>query len=114
MSSQSSTPKIVLVTGGSRGLGRNTAISAARSGFDVIITYHSNRGAAEEVLGEIKNLGRKAAALSLDTGKISSFDDFATQLEHQLRNVGGTKLYGLVNNAGIGLNASIETTSEEV
>jgi hypothetical protein len=41
MSSQNPTPKIILVTGGGRGLGRNTAISAARSGFDVIITYHS-------------------------------------------------------------------------
>ena len=54
MSSQNSTPKIILVTGGGRGLGRNTAISAARSGFDVIITYHSNRDAAAEVVSEIE------------------------------------------------------------
>ena len=65
MSGQNSTPKTILVTGGGRGLGRNTAISAARSGFDVIITYHSNRDAAAEVVSEIEGLGRKAVAVKI-------------------------------------------------
>jgi NAD(P)-dependent dehydrogenase (short-subunit alcohol dehydrogenase family) len=114
MSDQTNAEEIVLVTGGSRGLGRHTALAAAQAGFNVIITYHSNKAAAEAVLGEVKTLGRKAAALSLDTSNISSFEDFTTRLKQQLRNIGGTGLYGLVNNAGIGLNASIETTSEEM
>jgi NAD(P)-dependent dehydrogenase (short-subunit alcohol dehydrogenase family) len=114
MSDQTNAGEIVLVTGGSRGLGRHTALAAAQAGFDIIITYHSNKAAAEAVLVEIKTLGRKAAALSLDTSNISSFGDFNTHLKHQLRNIGGTKLHGLVNNAGIGLDASIETTSEEM
>ena len=69
MSSQNSTTKIILVTGGGRCLGRNTAISAARTGFDVVITYHSNRDAAAEVVNEIDGLGRKAAAVRLDTAE---------------------------------------------
>ena len=80
MSNQNSAPKIILVTGGGRGLGRNTAISAARSGFDVIITYHANRDAAAEVVNEIEGLGRKAVALRLDTADVGSFDAFAASL----------------------------------
>jgi len=115
MSDPTTTRKTVLVTGGSRGLGRHTALAAAHSGFDVVITYRSQREAAEAVSSQIEALGRKAAALSLDTSDVASFDDFATRLKHQLRAFGGnTKLHGLVNNAGIGLDASIETTSEEM
>ena len=65
MSRQNSAPRIILVTGGGRGLGRNTAISAAGSGFDVIITYHSNTDAAAEVVSEIEGLGRKAVAVKI-------------------------------------------------
>jgi NAD(P)-dependent dehydrogenase (short-subunit alcohol dehydrogenase family) len=115
MSDPTKTRKTVLVTGGSRGLGRHTALAAAHSGFDVVITYRSQREAAEAVSSQIEALGRTAAALSLDTSDVASFDDFATRLKHQLRAFGGTtKLHGLVNNAGIGLDASIETTSEEM
>lgn len=114
MSDQTKAGKLVLVTGGSRGLGRHTALAAAQAGFDVVITYRSQRKAAEAVSSEIEALGRKAAVLSLDTSDIASFDDFASRLTHQLRVFGITKLHGLVNNAGIGLDASIETTSEEI
>lgn len=114
MSDQTNAGKVVLVTGGSRGLGRHTALAAAGAGFHVIITYHSKQDAAEAVLGEIRALGRKAAALHLDTNDIASLDGFTTHLKHKLRDIGSTKLHGLVNNAGIGLDAPIETTSEEV
>src|SRR5260221_11084871 len=114
MSSQNSTPKIILVTGGSRGLGRNTAISAARSGLDVIITYHNNGRAAAEVVSEIEGLGRKAAALRLDTTDVGSFDAFAASLRSELARLGHENIYALVNNAGIGLDAPFETTSEEL
>ena len=77
MSSQNSTPKIILVTGGGRGLGRNTAISAARSGFDVIITYHSNRDAAAEVVSAIiqlaLNLGLQPLAEGIETESQRAF-----------------------------------------
>jgi NAD(P)-dependent dehydrogenase (short-subunit alcohol dehydrogenase family) len=114
MSIQNSTPKIILVTGGSRGLGRNTAISAARSGFDVAITYHSNKDAAAEVVKEIEGLGRKAIALRLDTADIGSFDAFAASLRSELGRLGQENLHALVNNAGIGLDAPFEKTSEEL
>jgi NAD(P)-dependent dehydrogenase (short-subunit alcohol dehydrogenase family) len=84
MSNQNSAPKIILVTGGGRGLGRNTAISAARSGFDVIITYHSNRDTAAEVVSEIEGYGRKAVALRLDTTDVGSFDAFVASLRSEL------------------------------
>jgi NAD(P)-dependent dehydrogenase (short-subunit alcohol dehydrogenase family) len=101
--------KVVLETGGSRGLGRHTALAAARAGFDVVITYRSQRKAAEAVSSEIEAFGRKAAVLSLDTSDVASFDDFASRLTHQLRIFGITKLHGLVNNADIGMDAAIET-----
>src|SRR5258708_25677464 len=114
MSSQNSTLKIVLVTGGSRGLGRNTAISAARSGFDVIITYHTNMDAGAEVVTEIEGLGQKAVALRLDTADVGSFDAFAASLRGELGRLGYENIHALVNNAGIGLDAPFETTSEEL
>jgi NAD(P)-dependent dehydrogenase (short-subunit alcohol dehydrogenase family) len=114
MSTQDPTSKIVLVTGGSRGLGRNTATSAARSGFDVIITYHSNQDAAAEVVREIEALGQKAGALRLDTANVHSLDDFVVSLRRELGRLRHDNLYALVNNAGIGLNAPIETTTEDL
>ena len=114
MSDTANAVKVILVTGASRGLGRNTAVAAARSGFDVIITYHSNRAAALAVVTEIEALGRKAAALPLDTSDLGSFDEFATRLNDELSKLGSAGLFGLVNNAGIGLDASIESTSEAI
>src|SRR5260370_9229500 len=114
MSSQNATPKIILVTGGSRGLGRNTAISAARSGLDGIITHHSNRDAAAEVVSEIEGLGRKAVALRLDTTDVGSFDAFAASLRSELGRLGQENIHAFVNNAGIGLDAPFATTSEEL
>ena len=69
--------KIALITGASRGLGRNTALSLARRGSDVVLTYHSRADEAQAVADEIKAIGRKAVALQLDTGDVSTFKDFA-------------------------------------
>jgi NAD(P)-dependent dehydrogenase (short-subunit alcohol dehydrogenase family) len=106
--------KLVLVTGGSRGLGRNTAIHAAEAGFDVIITYNTNAKAAAEVVAAIVGAGRKGAALRLDTGDIASFERFAAELKTEVGRLGHQQIFGLVNNAGIGLDTPFGGTSEEV
>ena len=76
--------KVAIVTGASRGLGRNTAISLAERGTDVIITYHSNRAEADSVVATVEALGRKAVALQLDAGDIASFDKFAAEVQATL------------------------------
>jgi NAD(P)-dependent dehydrogenase (short-subunit alcohol dehydrogenase family) len=106
--------KIVLLTGGSRGLGKDSALQLAKSGFDVIITFQSNKDAAESVEEEIKALGRKSSSLHLDLRNTGSFDGFISNLQKILENdFGKTKIDALVNNAGIGHYASIVETTEE-
>ncbi len=105
--------KVALVTGGSRGLGRSTALSLARHGVDVVLTYHSNRAEADATVAAIRELGRKAAALRLDTGAIATFDAFVAQLKDALREVWGvTQFDYLVNNAGIGISKPFAETTE--
>jgi NAD(P)-dependent dehydrogenase (short-subunit alcohol dehydrogenase family) len=107
--------KIALVTGGSRGLGKNMALSLAKKGIDVIITYNSNKAAALEVVAAIEQSGQKAAALQLNTGDIKSFDAFVEELKNSLTHTfNATAFDFLVNNAGIGMHALIEGTTEEV
>ncbi len=109
-----STQKIALVTGGSRGLGRNTAIALSRKGVDVIITYHSQKATAEEVVKEIEANGQNAAALQLDTGVVSSFEDFVTRLSHVLKERWDRDRFDfLINNAGFGIHVPIMETTEE-
>jgi NAD(P)-dependent dehydrogenase (short-subunit alcohol dehydrogenase family) len=105
--------KIALVTGGSRGLGRNTALSIARHGSDVVITYQSRAEDAQAVVTEIESMGRKAAAFRLDVGDTSSFPPFAQQLRKALREGWQRETFDhLVNNAGHGAMAMIEETTE--
>lgn len=105
---------IALVTGSSRGLGRNTALSIARRGGDVIVTYHSRADEAEAVVAEIQAIGRKAVALQLDAGKASSFAGFAERLRAALRRTWQRETFDhLVNNAGHGELAAFAETSED-
>jgi NAD(P)-dependent dehydrogenase (short-subunit alcohol dehydrogenase family) len=107
--------KIALITGGSRGLGRNAAIHIARGGGDVVLTYHSRRDAAETAVAEIEALGRKAVALRLDAGEISSFDGFAAEVREVLGRTWGRERFDhLVNNAGVGAHHPFAETSEAV
>ena len=109
-----STSKIAMITGGSRGLGRNTAVSLARKGVDVILTYQSRADDAQAVVAEIEALGRKAVAFQLDTGKVAGFDAFAGQVREALRGTWGRDSFDyLVNNAGAGHNAPFADTTEE-
>jgi NAD(P)-dependent dehydrogenase (short-subunit alcohol dehydrogenase family) len=105
--------KIALITGGGRGLGANTALHVARQGGDVIITYHSNKDAAENIVSEIKALGCKAIALQLDTGNVASFDDFAAELRAVIRQTWQRETFDhLVNNAGHGDHTLLGSTTE--
>jgi NAD(P)-dependent dehydrogenase (short-subunit alcohol dehydrogenase family) len=109
-----STTPIALITGGSRGLGRNGALKLAEKGTDVIITYHSNREAADEVVAEITRLGRRAAALQLDAGNVKTFDAFAAQVRDTLaRTFEAERFNYLVNNAGTALYAGFAQTTEQ-
>ncbi len=108
------TSKIALITGGSRGLGRNTAESLARRGVDTVITYHSRDQEAQEVVANLRAAGRKAVALQLDTGAADSFADFAERLKEALRDTWGRSSFDyLVNNAGISHHAAFDKVTEE-
>lgn len=106
-------PKIAIVTGASRGLGRNTALGIARKGGGVIITYHSRAGDAQAVVEEIQAMGRKAVALQLDTGTVATFPDFAERLRETLLRTWQRDTFDhLVNNAGHGEYAPIADTGQ--
>jgi NAD(P)-dependent dehydrogenase (short-subunit alcohol dehydrogenase family) len=107
------TPKIALITGGSRGLGRNTAESLARKGVDSVITYNSRADEAKKVVAAIEAEGRKAVALQLDTGDVNSFAGFALTLKRTLKETWRREHFDfLVNNAGTSHHNSIEMTTE--
>lgn len=105
--------KIAIVTGGSRGLGRNTVHNLAKRGIDTIFTYHSSAAEAEAVVQLVAGEGRRAIALQLDTGKVSSFDAFAQSVRDALAKLGAERFDFLVNNAGISHHAAIDETTEE-
>ena len=107
--------KIALVTGGSRGLGKEMAINIAKKGIDVVITYHTNKSAAEEVVKEINKTGQKAKAFQLDTSKIESFEEFFNQMSTYLNKENGAPMFDfLINNAGTGIYSPfIETTENQ-
>jgi NAD(P)-dependent dehydrogenase (short-subunit alcohol dehydrogenase family) len=106
--------KIALVTGGSRGLGRNMAIALAKKGIDVMLTYHSNKQEAEKVVNEIQSLGQKAAAFQLDAGNSKSFDGFVKEVtEHLTSKTGSANFDFLINNAGTALYSPFTETTEE-
>lgn len=105
--------KIAIVTGGSRGLGRNAALKLAARGVDVILTYRSGQTEAAAVVAEIEALGGKAAALALDVGVAASFPAFAAKLRETLRQQWQRENFDyLLNNAGIGIHASFAETTE--
>lgn len=107
--------KIALITGGSRGLGRDMALRIAERGIDVIITYNSREEDARNVVKLVQERGRKAVALQLNTGEVNSFDGFFTQLKAVLKDTFNTDRFDfLINNAGIGRNAPLGEVSEQM
>lgn len=104
---------ITLVTGASRGLGRNTALSIARRGGDIVLTYHSRVEDAQAVVAEIEAMGRKALALQLDTGRAAGFPAFVERLREGLRQTWRRDTFDhLVNNAGHGDMVPFADTTE--
>jgi NAD(P)-dependent dehydrogenase (short-subunit alcohol dehydrogenase family) len=107
--------KIALVTGGSRGLGKDMALRLAEKGIDVVVTYNSKAAEANAVVAQIQQAGQKAAALQLNTGDVKSFGAFTTALQEVLQNTFGTTHFDyLVNNAGIGGYSPIADVSEDM
>ena len=107
--------KIALITGASRGLGKDSALQLAKKGFDIIITYQTKKEFADQVVKEIETIGQKAFALPLDISTTSGFDQFVTEVKDVLdTQFSSAKLDAVVNNAGIGINESFETTTEEI
>jgi NAD(P)-dependent dehydrogenase (short-subunit alcohol dehydrogenase family) len=106
--------KIALITGASRGLGKNMALAIAKKGIDVVLTYHTNKEAADDVVAEIESLGQKAVAFQLDTSDTKSFDNFIKQVTAYLHEQTGNPNFDyLINNAGTALYALTSETTEE-
>ena len=105
--------KIALVTGGSRGLGKDMALRLAQKGLHVILTYNSKKEEALEVVRQIEAIGQKAVALQLNVGETNSFDAFIVQVQEILKSHFNTeKIDFLINNAGIGTHVAYADTSE--
>ncbi|ELW1647515.1 MULTISPECIES: SDR family NAD(P)-dependent oxidoreductase [Enterobacter] len=107
------TERIALVTGGSRGLGKNAVLKLAAEGTGIILTYNSSEQEALDVVREIQQKGVKAAALQLNVGNIASFDAFAKNVQETLMRVWQRETFDyLLNNAGTGLYAPYTETTE--
>ena len=107
------TQRIALVTGGSRGLGKNAALKLAEKGIAIILTWRNNEQAALDVVAEIEKKGVKAAALPLNVGDTASFEGFAQAVAKLLKERWQRDTFDyLLNNAGIGIHASFADTSE--
>jgi len=107
--------KIALITGGSRGLGREMAYAFSKRGIDVIVTYHSNKEEADKVVENITKEGHKAVALQLDMSDMDALDPFIIRLSFALKEVWNKDKFDfLVNNAGIGISTPMLEIKEEV
>lgn len=99
-------PRIAIITGGSRGLGKNMALALAQKGLDIIITYNSKEAEASEVVSQIGKLGRKAASIQLSVDQSGSFDGFFDKVKSVLASVFNVSRFDyFINNAGIGIYA---------
>jgi NAD(P)-dependent dehydrogenase (short-subunit alcohol dehydrogenase family) len=107
--------KIAVVTGGSRGLGKDMVLSLARREMDVIFTYHSNKVEADKVVNEVSAMDRKAVAIPFDISDIKSLDNFVSRLKDTLQAQWQTDKFDyLIQNAGIGATLPIAQVTEEI
>ena len=106
--------KIALITGSSRGLGKEMALKMAGLGAKIIVTYHSNRNAAEDTVQQIESLGSEAFALQLDSSDVEVFDRFLKNVEENIREKWDrARIDILVNNAGTIAHSMAADTSED-
>ena len=109
-----SNTKIALVTGGSRGLGKDMALNLAKKGIDVVLTYNTNKQEADKVVAEIQAMGRNAFTFQLDAGDVKTFDNFFSEAtKHLSEKTGSANFDFLINNAGTALYAPFANTTEE-
>ena len=107
------TSKIALVTGGSRGIGKDIAVKLAQKGVDIVITYLSNQTEADKTVDVIRSIGRKAVAVRLNTAEVGSFDVFFEEIATALKNTFGSDHFDfLINNAGTSNTAPFTETTE--
>jgi NAD(P)-dependent dehydrogenase (short-subunit alcohol dehydrogenase family) len=111
--SATSSKQIALITGGSRGIGRNTVLALARRGVESIFTYRADRAAAETVTGLAREAGARAVPLQLDTGKSATFDAFVPAVRQALEALGADRIDYLVNNAGTSHHAPLAEVTEQ-
>ncbi|MBC7850027.1 MAG: SDR family oxidoreductase [Chitinophagaceae bacterium] len=110
-----STSKIALVTGGSRGLGKDMALNIAQKGIDVILTYRSKKEEADDTVNQIEAYGQRAFALQLDMEKFATINEFVSTVKSEIKtrwNV--STLDYLVNNAGMGATVPFEQVTVEL
>lgn len=109
----STSNRVAIVTGGSRGLGRSTVIGLAKRGVNSIFTFHSNKAEADKVIAAVKDARAKAVALQLDTGDTGSFAAFVESVQSAVANLDTDRFDYLVNNAGTSLHKNFDQTTEE-
>ncbi|HUR10231.1 MAG TPA: SDR family oxidoreductase [Flavitalea sp.] len=107
-----SVKKIALITGGSRGLGKDMALRLAEKQTDIILTWHTQQAAAEEVVAAIEKTGQKAAAVQFDSSNFSTLGSFLQQVTEILKKWNSDKFDFLINNAGIGATIPFEQVTE--
>lgn len=105
--------KIAIVTGGSRGLGRDMALSLAKKGHHVILTYRGQEEGAKQTVTEIQSIGPHAAMLKLDLKELGGLDLFTEQVKETLKKeFNATHFDFLINNAGMGATVPFEKVTE--
>ncbi|CAH2813422.1 MAG: Oxidoreductase, short-chain dehydrogenase/reductase family [Candidatus Burkholderia crenata] len=104
--------KLAIVTGGSRGIGRNTVLCLVKRGVRSLFTYNSNRAEADKVVALAAEAGAQAIALQLDTGNVAAFDSLVGHVQEALVELKVERFDYLVNNASTSSNASLETITE--
>ena len=106
--------KVAIVTGGSRGIGKSSAINLAKRGVGVVLTYNAHHEEAAAVASEIVRTGGRAVALKLDVTDVSSFGGFSERVAEALEKEWSRTTFDfLVNNAGTAQRTLIKDTTEE-